>query len=293
MNTVKARWVVTIGIMVVLAGNLCEANSYGLASPPRRATQANPAPPAENVPPISDNEACQRMKTLLPLADKTLDDSGQRFVKITGTRLSSAGYILSLGKRPEAPTAYTEIRNLTYSTGHIMGISNNAVVFDIPDHRSALIFPKSDENSPFPLYVALRHFVDAARVGRHLDCTGNNVVVIDDLDTFAQETAAWRAMATKPAISDEVTKRQLLAEDAIQERDLGAAVAYYKAGVAIDPTWAKGWYNAALISAESKNFSDAAFDMKHYLILLPDAPDAAAVKERLLLWEAKAEGVGK
>jgi hypothetical protein len=29
--------------------------------------------------------------------------------------------------------------------------------------------------------------------------------------------------------------------------------------------------------------------MKHYLILLPDAPDAAAAKEEFLLWGVKAE----
>jgi hypothetical protein len=29
--------------------------------------------------------------------------------------------------------------------------------------------------------------------------------------------------------------------------------------------------------------------MRHYLILLPDAPDSAAVEEKLLLWDAKAE----
>ena len=96
-------------------------------------------------------------------------------------------------------------------------------------------------------------------------------------------------MNPKPPVSDEVTKKRLLAEDAVQEKSFAAAEDYYKAGITIDPTWAPGWYNAALISAELKDYAAAALDMKHYLILLPDAPDAAAVKEKLLLWEAKAE----
>jgi hypothetical protein len=33
--------------------------------------------------------------------------------------------------------------------------------------------------------------------------------------------------------------------------------------------------------------------MKHYLILQPEAPDAPAAKEKLLLWQAKAEEAGK
>jgi hypothetical protein len=42
-----------------------------------------------------------------------------------------------------------------------------------------------------------------------------------------------------------------------------------------------------------KNYPAAAFYMKHYLILQPEAPDAPAAKEKLLLWQAKAEEAGK
>jgi hypothetical protein len=44
-----------------------------------------------------------------------------------------------------------------------------------------------------------------------------------------------------------------------------------------------------LIYADQQDYFDAAFYMRHYLILLPDAPDSAAAKEKLLLWDAKAE----
>ena len=112
------------------------------------------------------------------------------------------------------------------------------------------------------------------------------------LADFQQKAAAWRAMNPKPPVSDEVTKKRLLAEDAVQEKNFAAAGDYYRAGSTIDPTWAPGWYNAAVISAELKNYSAAANYMKHYLILLPDAPDAAVAKEKVLLWEAKAEQAG-
>jgi hypothetical protein len=110
-----------------------------------------------------------------------------------------------------------------------------------------------------------------------------------ELADFQQKAAAWRALNPKPPVSDEVTKKRLLAEDAVEQKNFDAAAGYYRAGVTLDPTWAPGWFNAALINAELKNYADAAFDMKHYLILLPDAPDAAAAKEKVLLWEAKAE----
>ncbi len=44
-----------------------------------------------------------------------------------------------------------------------------------------------------------------------------------------------------------------------------------------------------MIYAEQQDYFDAAFYMRHYLILLPEATDAQAAKEKLLLWEAKAE----
>jgi hypothetical protein len=284
MRIFQAERVAVIAVMIVLGGN------FGTAM------QRAPSPPAvnqahaEDAKTISDQEACQNMRTLLPLVEKTVDDSGRKYVKITGTHLTPTGYTLSLDKKPEMSIAYTAIQNVQYSTGHIMGISNNGVAFEISSHTSVLIFNKSNESSPFPLYLALKHLAGAAHAGLRCDCTGN---VVDfqkaELDTFSQEAAAWRALAAKPALSDEVTKQRLLAEDAVQQKNLAAAEDFYRAGITIDPTWAPGWYNAALISAELNNYSAAALYMKHYLILVPDASDAPAAKEKALLWEGKAE----
>ena len=141
------------------------------------------------------------------------------------------------------------------------------------------------------LVQALNKFINDAQAGYPYEChsrqsSADNATELAD---FQQKAAAWRAMNPKPPISDEVTKKRLLAEDAVEQKNLDAAAGYYRAGVALDPTWAPGWFNGALISAELKDYSTAAFDMKHYLILMPDAPDAAAAKEKSLLWEAKAE----
>ncbi|HEY6252034.1 MAG TPA: tetratricopeptide repeat protein [Candidatus Angelobacter sp.] len=284
MRKIQVEWIAVIAAMAVFGGN------SGMA------IQRAPSPPAvkqthpEDAKTISDQEACESMKTLLLLVEKTLDGSKDKIVKITESRLTPTGYTLSLDKLSEVSFTYASIQNLQYSTGHLMGITKNWVSYEISGHTSVLIFNKSNDSSPFPLYLALKHLAEAAHNGLLCDCTGN---VVDfhkaELDTFAQKAAAWRGLASKPPLSDEVTKKRLLAEDAVQQKDLAAAEDYYRAGVAIDPTWAAGWYNAALISAELKNYSAAAFDMKHYLMLLPDAPDAAAAKDKILLWEAKAE----
>ena len=111
---------------------------------------------------------------------------------------------------------------------------------------------------------------------------------------FEQLAAKWRALNPKPPLSEEVEKKRLLAEDAYQQKNLNAAVRYYEAGVALDPTWAQGWYNVAQLYAAQNDFEHAIFSMKRYLILLPNAPDAAEAKNDVLLWEAKAdEAAGK
>jgi len=106
---------------------------------------------------------------------------------------------------------------------------------------------------------------------------------------FEQTAAAWRAMSPKPPISEEVQKKRLLAEDDVAQKNLPAAIEDYEAGVKLDPTWAQGWFNSALLYAEQQDYESASFNMKRYLILLPDAPDAPAAREKLLLWEARAE----
>jgi len=109
------------------------------------------------------------------------------------------------------------------------------------------------------------------------------------LDAFKKQTAPWRAKAVKPAVSEEVTKKRLLAEDAMEHKNASAAIAYYEAGIALDPTWAAGWYSVAMLYADQQDYSHASDRMKHYLILLPRAANAAAAKDKTLLWEAKAE----
>jgi len=144
------------------------------------------------------------------------------------------------------------------------------------------------------LAQGLNKLVSDARAGYPYDChiALTPAEAAKELADFQQKAAAWRALNPKPPVSDEVTKKRLLAEDAVEQKNIDAAAGYYRAGVTLDPTWAPGWFNAALINAELKNYADAAFDMKHYLILVPDAPDAAAAKEKVLLWEAKAEQAG-
>jgi tetratricopeptide (TPR) repeat protein len=275
MRDVAAKWVAAVGMVIALGGNLSVALH------------------AQDAKSISDQEACDRIRTLLPLAQRYDHWPHRPLInaKIIGTHLVPEGITFNLEKMPDFTVKYADMRGLFQSRGNFIEVKFNTV--GPPDNHNSLEFPDGRVDVRAGFFAALNYLVDAAHKGRPCDCTGYVVNSKTELNDFPEKTAAWRAMTTKPALSDEVVKKRLLAEDAVQEKNFDAAVNYYKAGVAIDPTWAQGWYNAALISAEMKNYPAAAFNMKHYLILLPDASDAPAAKEKLMLWEAKAEETSK
>jgi len=106
---------------------------------------------------------------------------------------------------------------------------------------------------------------------------------------FQKRAAAWRALPARPPLSEAVRKQQLLAEDAVNQKQFEAAAAAYDAGTEIDPLWPEGHFNAAAIYGELKDYDDAVWHMRCYLELLPNAPDAQAARDQMLLWQAKAE----
>lgn len=109
---------------------------------------------------------------------------------------------------------------------------------------------------------------------------------------FHQKAAAWGALSTKPPMSDDVRQHRLLAEDAMKEKHMDTAIAEYEGGLAIDPLWPQGHFNAALLYGEQKDYEDAVWHMRAYLELAPDAPDAQAARDQLLLWQGKLKQQG-
>jgi len=106
---------------------------------------------------------------------------------------------------------------------------------------------------------------------------------------FQKRAAAWRALLAKPALSDEVRQQRLMAEKAFSEKRFEDAVAAYEEGLGINPLWPEGHFNAALIYAELKEYEDAAWHMRSYLELLPNAPDAQEAHGQTLLWRGEAK----
>jgi hypothetical protein len=105
---------------------------------------------------------------------------------------------------------------------------------------------------------------------------------------FAFAAKSWREAPQKPPLPDAADRERILAENAIREKDLNRAIEHYEAGLLISPMWPEAWFNTALIYGELQDYASAANSMKHYLELMPNAPDSAAAREKLIIWEDKA-----
>jgi tetratricopeptide (TPR) repeat protein len=104
---------------------------------------------------------------------------------------------------------------------------------------------------------------------------------------FPQKAAAWRALTVKPPISEEVREHRILAENAFREKNLYAAIDEYEAGLALNPAWPEGHFNAALLCAELRFYDDAIQHMRAYIELVPDAPDAQSARDQIVIWRSK------
>ncbi len=110
-----------------------------------------------------------------------------------------------------------------------------------------------------------------------------------ELQTFSAAAKAWRENPLKPPLCPEADRARILAENAIKEKNLDAAIKHYESGLEAQPMWPAGWFNLALIYAEQNNYADATDRMKHYVELAPDAPDAKDAREQMIIWEDKAK----
>jgi len=110
------------------------------------------------------------------------------------------------------------------------------------------------------------------------------------LEDFKPKAAAWRQLAVKPEMPEEAHRHQVLAENAFQAKDIGKAIAEYEAALRVFPYWPEGDYNLAMLASEiggRPGYNIAVYQMKLYLELMPDAPDARAAKDSVIVWEDK------
>ncbi len=107
---------------------------------------------------------------------------------------------------------------------------------------------------------------------------------IEDLP-FRREERRYYGVPAKPSLSEEARRFRVQAEAAVERKAFADAADRYRDALRIAPWWPDGHFNRALILAELGRHALAIREMKRYLLLSPDAPDARAARDRIYVWE--------
>ncbi len=155
--------------------------------------------------------------------------------------------------------------------------------------RCVLLMPGENTyySKSFRTERAARMFADALLTLREAASAPDNEEA--DFAAFNAGVTTWFAAEPKPPMSDDTRASKAMAEDAFKRKDFAAALDAYVEALGKHPMWPEGHYNAALLAAECEDFGLAARHMRRYLALAPDAKDAAAAKDKYLLWQRKAK----
>ncbi len=114
-----------------------------------------------------------------------------------------------------------------------------------------------------------------------------NIKLYDSLITeFKPVAAKYCSLVEKPTISEEQRRFIVQANVANEQKMYSKAIELYKKAIELDETaFPAAYLNLALLSAQVNNFDAAIFNMKKYLLIEPDAPDARSAMDKIYEWE--------
>ena len=131
--------------------------------------------------------------------------------------------------------------------------------------------------------------------GRHKEALkelGEVMKVADDKTSKEICGSIYRIMSTDPRLSvlpEEARKYALRGDVLTEGGKFGDAVKEYRKAVQAAPYIAKLYFNTAMIYGELKKYPQAIHNMKTYLQLAPEAPNARAAQDQIYKWEFKME----
>ncbi|MEA3470805.1 MAG: tetratricopeptide repeat protein [Thermodesulfobacteriota bacterium] len=127
--------------------------------------------------------------------------------------------------------------------------------------------------------------------GRHkeaLNELGDVLKIADDKTSKEICGSIYRIMSMDPRLSElpeEARKYALRGDVMTEEGKFEEAVKEYRKAVQSAPYIAKLYFNTAMIYGELKRHPQAIRNMKTYLLLAPEAPNARAAKDQIYKWE--------
>ena len=118
----------------------------------------------------------------------------------------------------------------------------------------------------------------------------NDSLMSADSIRFSILVIKYREMEIKPTVTEEQRKYIVQANLFNQKKEYEKAIDLYNKVIDLGQTaYPAAYYNLALLLAQTQRFSKAIYNMKKYLMLVPEAPDARAAQDKIYEWEAEIE----
>jgi len=155
--------------------------------------------------------------------------------------------------------------------------------------------PRKTSNGWTPRrYAEARGFNEIASLLKNAEAEGPRRVETateesQEVARFEKVVQNYRNSASKPALPEEARKYKIQAEVAVRDKKYEMAAELYEKGLNIALWWPEGHFNRALVLGESRYYLTAMREMKRYLQLMPEAPDARAAQDKIYEWELKAK----
>ncbi len=111
---------------------------------------------------------------------------------------------------------------------------------------------------------------------------------LKEIEEFRILSQNFRELPEKPSITEEQRKFLVQANIRNDNKKYTEALVLYEKAIKINPfTYPSAYYNMALISGQLKKYKYAIFNMKKYLMLVPEAEDARKAQDKIYEWEAE------
>ncbi|MBU0634443.1 MAG: tetratricopeptide repeat protein [Candidatus Omnitrophica bacterium] len=107
-----------------------------------------------------------------------------------------------------------------------------------------------------------------------------------DKAIIAELQRIYPKLSLKPAISEQARRFYVQAQAFTESENYAAALDAYAKLLAVSPWYPESWFNSAMLRAEKEEYYKAIENMKKYLQLAPEAPDARAAQDCIYKWEA-------
>jgi tetratricopeptide (TPR) repeat protein len=104
---------------------------------------------------------------------------------------------------------------------------------------------------------------------------------------FEAVARSYRAEAVKPELPESARRWRVQAESAVRAQRFDEAADLFDAALLEAPWWPEGHFNRALVLGEAGDPAGAITEMRRYLALVPEAPDARAAQDKIYEWEGQ------